>query len=750
MVDFPTRKDSILDIFVTNRPSLVNKCTPIPGLSDHDIVLIDANIVPSRQKPARRLIYLWNKANLIEMEQDIAAFSRSFTTEHSETTPINTLWDIFKKKCMEVLQKHVPSKYTSTRYSQSWCNRTIRRLSRRKRRAYRKGKRTNKDKDWARFKSLQQTNRKECKRAHDDYVNTMVSDGGNRKKLYSFVKNKKCDSSGVASLKKDGLTVGDARGKAEVLNSQFSSVFTKEDDAPLPDLGISSTPDAPNIQVGRNGVMKLLQGLKPHKATGPDEISSRFLKEMASPITPALTLIFQASLEQGQIPDEWKTANVAPIFKKGDKSKPSNYRPVSLTSICCKVIEHILHSHIMKFFEQHHILSDSQHGFRKNRSCETQLILTINDLANGLDNSQQIDGILLDFSKAFDKVPHRRLAAKLHHYGVRGKTLSWIQSFLAGRTQQVTLEGQASSTSPVTSGVPQGTVLGPLLFLVYINDLPSRVKATPRLFADDCFLYRIINSQEAAQSLQDDLDALQQWEKDWLMSFNPDKCEVIRITKKRKPIDANYTIHGKELGHTKNAKYLGVLISDNLSWNAHVDTVTKKANNTTAFLRRNLSSCPQHIKETCYKTFVRPQLEYAATVWDPHTDINIAKLGGVQRRAARFVTNDYNYTSSVTAMMRALEWESLQQRRQEAKAVMMYRIVNSLVDIPPQHHLHQQGTAVTRGHQSRFMVPYSRTDTHRTAFFPSAIRLWNQLPESLVNASSLDVFKTGIAAALST
>ena len=196
-------------------------------------------------------------------------------------------------------------------------------------------------------------------------------------------------------------------GKTEVLNSQFSSVFTKEDDAPLPDLGISSTPDAPNIQVGGNGVMKLLQGLKPHKATGPDEISSRFLKEMASPITPALPLIFQASLEQGQILDEWKTANVAPIFKKGDKSKPSNYRPVSLASICCKVIEHILHSHIMKFFEQHHILSDSQHGFRKNRSCETQLILTINDLANGLDNSQQIDGILLYFSKAFNKVPHR-------------------------------------------------------------------------------------------------------------------------------------------------------------------------------------------------------------------------------------------------------------------------------------------------------------------------------------------------------
>ena len=332
---------------------------------------------------------------------------------------------------------------------------------------------------------------------------------------------------------------------------------------------------------------------------------------------------------------------------------------------------------------------------------------------------------------------------------MRRKILSWIQSFLGCKTQHVTLEGQTSSTSPVTSGVSQGTVLGPLLFLVYINDNPSRVKATPCLFADDCFLYRTINSPEDVQALQDDLNALQQREMNWLMSLNPDKCEVIRITKKRKPIDANYTIRGKELGHNKNAKYLGVMISDTLSWNGHFDTVTKKANDTTAFLRRNLSNCPQHIKDTCYKTFARHQLEYAATVWSPHTEINIAKLEGAQRRAARFVRNDYNYTSSVTEMMRAIEWESLQQRRQQAKSIMMYHIVNSLVDIPPREYLHPQGTAVTRGHQSRFMVPSSRTDTLRMAFFPSAIRLWNQLLESIVNAPSLYVFKTGIAAALS-
>ena len=170
----------------------------------------------------------------------------------------------------------------------------------------------------------------------------------------------------------------------------------------------------------------------------------------------------------------------------------------------------------------------------------------------------------------------------LFYYGVPCKTLSWIQSFLADRTQQVTLKGQASSIS----GEPQGKVLGSLLFLVYINDLLSRVKATACSFADDCFLYRIINLPEDAQALQDDLDALQHWEKDWLMLFNPDKCEVIRITKMRKHIDTNYTIHGKELGNTKNVKYLGVLINDTLSWNTHVDTDTKKTNNTTVFLQK--------------------------------------------------------------------------------------------------------------------------------------------------------------------
>ena len=376
-----------------------------------------------------------------------------------------------------------------------------------KRRAFRKARQNSNRKNWTRYKNIQKACKDECKKAYNNYVCDMVNDSSNYKKLYSFIKDKKCDSSGMAPLKKDGTTHNDATTKSEILNSQFLSAFTTEDTRSFPDLRASHYLDAPEITVHLNGVRKLLRNLKPHKATGRDDISLKFLKEMAEPLTPLLTLIFSASLKQGKTPDDWKEANFSPIFKKGDKSQQANYRPVSMTSVCSKVLKHIIHSHLMNFFEDNQILCDQQHCFRKHRSCESQLLTTVQDLASGIDNSQQIDAILLDFSKAFDKVPHQRLLIKLEHYGVRGTTLQWIRSFLSDRTQKVVVEGKSSCSTPVTSGVPWGTVLGPLLFLAYINDLPSKVNAKARLFADGCLLYlklyRHIKTDKDVESLQD-------------------------------------------------------------------------------------------------------------------------------------------------------------------------------------------------------------------------------------------------------
>ena len=260
-----------------------------------------------------------------------------------------------------------------------------------------------------------------------------------------------------------------------------------------------------------------------------------------------LTHLFQQSLTTGDIPQEWKSAFVTPIFKKGKRYDPSNYRPVSLTSVVCKTLEHILVSQIMKHLETNSILCNNQYGFRARRSCESQLLLTIDDFARALNNRLQVDIGILDFSKAFDKVPHARLVKKLDYYGIQGKTLQWITSFLYNRSQQVVIEGTYSSPCKVTSGVPQGTVLGPTLFLLYINDLISNIQSTVRLFADDCLIYRPINSLNDHQLLQQDLNTLNTWAKTWQMKFNVDKCCILQLSKHHHKTTFLYHMSNKPL-----------------------------------------------------------------------------------------------------------------------------------------------------------------------------------------------------------
>ena len=541
----------------------------------------------------------------------------------------------------------------------------------------------------------------------------------------------------MSPLKRDGTIYTSSKAKAQVLNDQFVSVFTKEpSDKPLPSKGASPYSSMPDIDIHCSGVLKLLKDLNPNKATGPDNLSAQFLKTHADILAPAITLIFQASLHQGILPSQWKDANVVPLFKKGDRSLASNYRPVSLTSICSKMLEHILFSNSMQHLERYDILTSFQHGFRSKRSCETQLILTVHDLAQGLKDKEQIDTILLDFSKAFDKVPHRRLLHKLSYYGIRGTSLNWIKAFLSNRSQRVVLDGAFSESASVTSGVPQGTVLGPLLFLCFINDLPECVTSKVRLFADDCLLYRKIDSVRDSHLLQEDLASLQQWEDTWLMSFNPSKCETLRISLKPHLIDFTYSIRNTPLELVDSAKYLGVTFSSDLQWKPHISKVTKKANSTLGLLRRNLRTCPPALKKQAYLSFVRPTLEYASTVWAPYWKEDIDQVEAVQRRAARFICRDYGTFSSPTLMLQQLSLPLLVQRRQLARVVMLYKIVNHQVAIPTAPYLIPK----ERGKLYQFIHPHSRIDPHLYSFFPAAVRTWTQLDE-VVQAPSLEAFK---------
>ena len=308
----------------------------------------------------------------------------------------------------------------------------------------------------------------------------------------------------------------------------------------------------------------------------------------------------------------------------------------------------------------------------------------------------------------------------------------------------------------VQSGVPQGTVLGPLLFLEYINDLPSQVSSSVRLFADDCLLYRTIHGPHNTGQLQEDLANLQSWENMWGMRFNPDKCEVISVTLKKKPVLTNYVIHSEVLRRVNCAKYLGVTIDSRLSFNSHVDNICKKGNQLRAFVHRNTKGCPRPIQSQAYSTIVRPALEYASVVWDPHTAKNINKLQKVQRRAARGVMNDWTRPNasepqhqrptkgSPTIMQTQLGWDTLQERRAKAKVKTLYKIVNNLLDvpIPPEFSRHSRNT---RGHDLRFIIPTPRVQCFKFSFFPSAMVLWNRLPPQCVCAPFVETLSNHLA-----
>ena len=500
IVDFPTRDDNILDIFATNRPALVSKCIPLPGVSDHEIVLTISDIRAKRMKPVRRKILLWKKVDFNDLKSEINKFSDQFCSTTTLNNNINDMWNQITSFLHHLMDTMVPSKLSSSRFSQPWINRHLKALSRRKKKAFKRAKRTKNPSDWLKYKNLKKIMQRDSRNAYHSFISDMLASDSdsdssfNRKKFWSYIKSKRCDSSGVAPLMKDGSLQSDCSTKANILNEQFVSVFTNEDVTNLPDLGESDHPSVPSFVIEREGVRKLLAKIKPHTACGPDNLPAYLLKEASNELAPLFCLLFNATLHQGKIPHAWKSANVSPIFKKGDKHRPENYRPISLTSLVCKTAEHIIHSQIIHHLDANNILTHCQFGFRKKRSCDSQLLLTVDDLARGLRDRQQIDAILLDFSKAFDKVPHRRLILKLHHYGIRGQLLSWIEDFLSLRSQCVILEGKESSTASVTSGVPQGTVLGPLLFLVFINDMPDCVSSNIRLFADDALLYRTITS----------------------------------------------------------------------------------------------------------------------------------------------------------------------------------------------------------------------------------------------------------------
>ena len=739
LVHFPTREKNTLDLILTSLPGQFQEIHSPDKLSDHDVVSGTLKVyIPPKKKP-RRKVYLYHKGDFESMRIDVSDFARDrYFNGYSDNRSVQENFDLITSFIQESADKHIPSKTSRSVSSVPWITPEIRRKIRRRNKTHAKAKKTGSSKLRSKFETLRREIKADVKKQHDLYVNNLVGDiKANPRDFYRYINGQKKDTQGIPPLKRrnvNGVAESELE-QADELNGQFTDVFNKNEHSQVP-LPNRSAPFMNDIVVSAVGVTKLLKGLNPSKALGPDELHPRVLKELASELGPVFAHLFQQSIDMGEIPKEWSLANICPLFKKGDRSLACNYRPVSLTCVPCKLLEHIVCSNIMAHLDEHKLLSDRQHAFRKRHSCETQLITVINDWAKILDIGGQVDTFILDFEKAFDTPPHELLKCKLYGYGIGGKTLKWIDSFLCFRQQRVVVNGIKSDWAPVLSGVPQGTVLGPVLFSLYINDITTDIDSEIRLFADDCVCYREIKGTEDTVKLQEDIDRLGCWARKWGMRFQPVKCNIMQITRKRiKKINASYCLEGTILDNVENIKYLGVTITNDLKWNTHVSNICTKANRTLGFLRRNLSACPQDVKESAYKGLVRPVLEYGSSVWDPSSILLQEELEKVQKRAARFVTGNYLYeTGSMTGILEQLKWESLKKRRRDSRIIMLYKGLKGAASIPT-NDLVPPIRHVRNHHSLAFQTPFANTDIYKCSFFPQTIRDWNSLTDTFLSAA---------------
>ena len=695
LVTETTRHDkSTLDLLLTNNDHAIhNVFTEKTNLSDHDFVHCallykmknsHQNVPNDTVKSELDNLNL-NKADFNSIRTDLSSIQWSHILQ-KENASVEDMFSSFEETITKICASHAPQhRVTSGKKKKiiPKCRRSLHRTRRHVNYEINKCKYFKMTNYEAKIERLMKKKEKlelqirdSIKREMEQKEIELISKiKTNPKAFYTFAKKNAKTYSSVGPLAdQDKKLHSDPTTMCNMLQQQYQKAFSdpKSGTKKPPQDKDAKGPTLEDITFTEEDIISAINDIPVNSAPGPDKITSKLLKECKKEIAPALLIIWRTSLDTGQIPDILKKQSIIPIHKKDSKAIPANYRPVSLTSHITKLFERILRKHIVAYIENNHIIHNSQHGFRPGRSCLTQLLHHVDSILYILEANQNADVIYLDLSKAFDKVNHAILLHKLELSGISGKLLTWIKNFLTNRTQHVVIDGATSSTAKVLSGVPQGTVLGPVLFIIYMNDLHRVIKnSLLKCFADDSKLIKSIQNLEDREKLIQDLKEVLKWTEDNSMKFNADKFQLLQHGRNN-GLKIPYDLPDQKLEHSQTVRDLGTNVSEDLKWKKHVNTLTNQATSTASWVLRTIKCREVEAMLTMYRSFVMSRLEYNSPVWNPARIGDIIKVEAVQR----------SFTAKIKGMDNLDYWQrlsslrlySLQRRRERYIIIHSWKI----------------------------------------------------------------------------
>ena len=747
----PTGNQSLIDLVFLSNPQQLKHCYVAPplGTSDHNCISLSVSQRGSSTRSTKkspRTVWRYQCADFAKANELLD----DVDWEELLTGDVDQMWQAWEHKFMSVMHRCIPTAQLSSKRNLPWINKTITKAIRARNLAFRRAKHSGREHHKDNYKQKRNKVTNMLKAAKAKFFKQL--NPSNPKMFWRVVKLLTKQPSSIPVLRdSQQRAVHDDVEKATLLNDFFSSCFNDAQE-PLdtsdyleldqPDPGLC--PDW--LLCNEDEILEMLLSLDTTKSSGPDGISATMLKQTAASIAPGITEFLNTSIRTGKFPTAWKTSSVVPIPKGSDHTSVSNYRPISLLPILSKLLEKHIHGVISNHLSANSPIALQQWGFQTKKSSVTALADVLYNWAVALDKGLEVCAVFFDLQKAFDSVPHKSLMHKLRSVGLDAYILRWICSYLTHREQYVVLNGERSVSNNVTSGVPQGSVLGPLLFLVYIND---SVRSTAfdgnciNLYADDMLLYRVINGSQDIRCVQQGVNNVGKWVEENHLKLNSNKCKLMVISKRRTKATSipELYLYGKALERVHEYKYLGVLLTSNLSWTAHIDRTVAKARKLTGLLYRQFSkwSTPEALLKI-YLSTIRPHLEYAAPIWSPEHTKDITMLENVQKFALRVCTKQWN--SSYDDLIAFCNVPKLGQRRSLLSLGLLHKIINGDFTMPDAPVSPYVPTYSTRSAEANwYNVPFSRTNTLQSSFFPRTILVWNALPSSVTTTTSLASFK---------